>query len=148
MMALRAHTTLKRLFSSTVGGGRGDCVRTLAALLREPVQPLLVDVRDVEEVARGKGGPPSAIDNAVHVPLNIDGRPQRERETTVTEFLNKLDVAGVALPSDKTTPIVTFCGSGGRGGRAQRLLKEAGFVNVFNGKGPAHLHAAGFNAAV
>ena len=116
---------------------------------------LILDVRDASEVASGKGGPPSAIKGAVNVPLNIDNVGQRLRETTKEEFLQKLADAGVDLHGDRDTDaddaesereihIVTHCGSGGRGGRAQRLLKEAGFKNAINGRGPKFLARAGF----
>ena len=94
--------------------------------------PVILDVRDPDEVAAGKGGPPAAVPGAVHVPLNVDGVKQSERPTTQEEFLAAVAAAGVELPVDR--PVVTHCGSGGRGGRrpniyatpATTLIMEAG----------------------
>lgn len=112
-------------------------------VLASLVQPVLIlDVRDQAEVAAGKGGPPARVPGSHNVPLNHDGRPQRERETTADEFAAKLAEAGVELPGPHDAPIITHCGSGGRGGRAQRLLMEMGYTNVHNGGGPSHISAA------
>jgi rhodanese-related sulfurtransferase len=43
-------------------------------------------------------------------------RKQSERPTTQEEFLKKIMEVVVALPKDR--PIITHCGSGGRGGKA------------------------------
>jgi phage shock protein E len=40
---------------------------------------------------------------------------------------------------DKTKPIVVYCASGGRSGRAQAQLANAGFTNVVNGGGYSSL---------
>ena len=37
---------------------------------------------------------------------------------------------------DKTTPIITHCGAGGRGQLAKEFLESHGFINVINGGGP------------
>ena len=37
---------------------------------------------------------------------------------------------------DKSTPIITHCGGGGRGQKAKDFLEENGFTNVKNGGGP------------
>ena len=60
--------------------------------------PVILDVRDPDEVAAGKGGPPAAVPGAVHVPLNLDGMKQSERPTTQEEFLAAVAAAGLALP--------------------------------------------------
>ena len=104
--------------------------------------PLVLDVRDLDEVHRGKGGPPKAISGSINVPLNHDGVGQRERLTTLGEFLAKLDEEGVVLPDKKDAVIVTHCGSGGRGGKAAALLKQAGYYNAHNGGGPSHIATA------
>eukprot|EP00656_Telonema_subtile_P001922 TRINITY_DN10833_c0_g1_i4.p1 TRINITY_DN10833_c0_g1~~TRINITY_DN10833_c0_g1_i4.p1 ORF type:complete len:147 (-),score=24.72 TRINITY_DN10833_c0_g1_i4:137-577(-) len=103
---------------------------------------LVLDVRDPNEVAAGKGGPPAAIKGSVNCPLNIDGVGQRERPTSVDEFLLSLKENGVELPQDLGAPIVTHCGGGGRGGRAAALLRDLGFLNVHNGGGPRHIASA------
>ena len=110
-----------------------------ADVLAKLTSPLILDVRDPEEVARGKGGPPGRVEGAINVPLNIDGVGQGERRTTAEEFAAKLEAAGVALDADR--PIVTHCGGGGRGGKAAVLLRRLGY-DAFNGGGPADVHAA------
>jgi rhodanese-related sulfurtransferase len=101
--------------------------------------PVILDVRDTAEVEAGKGGPPASVPGAVHVPLNIDGVKQSERPTTQEEFLAAVAAAGLALPKDR--PVVTHCGSGGRGGKAAGLLRDAGY-DAYNGGGPAHVASA------
>ena len=109
-----------------------------AEVLADLKDPLVIDVRDPSEVASGKGGPPAKIPGAVNVPLNIDGVKQSERPTTQDEFLAKISDA-IALSKDR--PIITHCGSGGRGGKAAEHLCDAGF-EAYNGGGPAHIAAA------
>ena len=106
--------------------------------LRGPI--LIIDVRDPSEVERAKGG--VAIENSWNVPLNDEGVPQRDRPTTLNEFLLKLDKHGVALPKDKSFPIITHCGSGGRGGKSAILLEKAGYTNVYNGGNANHIKSA------
>ena len=101
--------------------------------------PVILDVRDTAEVEAGKGGPPASVPGAVHVPLNVDGVKQSERPTTQEEFLAAVAAAGLALPRDR--PVVTHCGSGGRGGKAAGLLRDAGY-DAYNGGGPAHVASA------
>ena len=101
--------------------------------------PVILDVRDTAEVEAGKGGPPASVPGAVHVPLNIDGVKQSERPTTQEEFLAAVAAAGLALPRDR--PVVTHCGSGGRGGKAAQHLRDAGY-DAYNGGGPAHVASA------
>ena len=101
--------------------------------------PIILDVRDPAEVEAGKGGPPASVSGAVHVPLNVDGARQSERPTTQEEFLAAIAAAGLALPRDR--PVVTHCGSGGRGGKAAQHLRDAGY-DAYNGGGPAHVASA------
>ena len=101
--------------------------------------PIILDVRDPAEVEAGKGGPPGKIDGSINVPLNIDGVKQSERPTTQDEFLDNIKKAIDALPKDR--PIITHCGSGGRGGKAAEHLCDAGF-EAYNGGGPAHIASA------
>ena len=104
--------------------------------------PLVIDVRDPEEVLSGKGGPPHAIEGSVNVPLNHEGIGQRERLTTLDEFMTKIQEKHVNLPRNKGDVIVTHCGSGGRGGKAAALLRRAGYVNAVNGGGPSIIASA------
>ena len=110
-----------------------------AEVLADLKNPVILDVRDPEEVEAGKGGPPATIPGSVNVPLNMDGAKQSERPTTQEEFLKKINEVVVALPKDR--PIITHCGSGGRGGKAAEHLCDAGF-EAYNGGGPAHIAAA------
>ena len=110
-----------------------------AEVLADLKNPVILDVRDPSEVESGKGGPPGKIPGAVNVPLNMDGVKQSERPTTQEEFLAAVAAAGLALPRDR--PVVTHCGSGGRGGKAAGLLRDAGY-DAYNGGGPAHVASA------
>ena len=110
-----------------------------AEVLADLKDPLMIDVRDPAEVEAGKGGPPSSSPGAVNVPLNMDGVKQSERPTTQDEFLANIKKAIDALPKDR--PIITHCGSGGRGGKAAQHLRDAGY-DAYNGGGPAHISAA------
>jgi rhodanese-related sulfurtransferase len=110
-----------------------------AEVLADLNDPVILDVRDRAEVEAGKGGPPASVPGAVHVPLNVDGARQSERPTTQEEFLAAIAAAGLALPLDR--PVVTHCGSGGRGGKAAQHLRDAGY-DAYNGGGPAHVASA------
>ncbi len=111
-----------------------------AEVLSTLVEPLIIDVRDPNEVEAGKGGPPGVIPGSVNVPLNISGVLQSERETTPEEFMAKILAAGITLPDDGT-PIITHCGFGARGGQACNILKGLGY-NAYNGGGPSHVASA------
>ena len=110
-----------------------------AEVLADLKNPVILDVRDPSEVEAGKGGPPAKIPGSVNVPLNIDGVKQSERPTTQDEFLDNIKKAIDALPKDR--PIITHCGSGGRGGKAAQHLRDAGY-DAYNGGGPAHVASA------
>lgn len=49
--------------------------------------------------------------------------------------LNTINTNITVLGSDKNRPIVVYCKSGSRSGRAESILKGAGFTNVYNGGG-------------
>mmetsp|Transcript_32545 Transcript_32545/g.100724 ORF Transcript_32545/g.100724 Transcript_32545/m.100724 type:complete len:159 (+) Transcript_32545:355-831(+) len=110
-----------------------------AEVLAELTSPVVLDVRDPAEVAAGKGGPPDRIPGSINVPLNIDGAKQSERPTTPDEFFKAIAAKGVVLPYD--AQIITHCGSGGRGGKAAKILRDAGY-DAYNGGGPANIAAA------
>ena len=142
----------------------GKPVATAGTLAGLRGSPLIIDVRDQNEIAAGKGGPPAFIPGSLNVPLNHLGVPQSQvslvvtspvkachamhctgvhrllqRPTTSAEFREKLVAAGVELPADRSAPIICHCGSGGRGGRAALFLEELGYLNVHNGGGPSHI---------
>eukprot|EP00035_Acanthoeca_spectabilis_P009449 m.167469 g.167469 ORF g.167469 m.167469 type:complete len:68 (-) comp14729_c0_seq4:4477-4680(-) len=49
-------------------------IEVLAALQ----DPVIIDVRDPNEVAAGKGGPLASLPGAHHAPINLDDNPQKE----------------------------------------------------------------------
>ena len=68
-----------------------------------------VDVRTPEEFSEG------AVDGSINLPVdqlapNLEG-----------------------LPADKSTPIITFCAHGRRGGIAADFFKAQGYTTVING---------------
>jgi len=113
--------------------------RADSAVLKSLPNPVVVDARDANEIEACKGG--AALPGSRNVPLNMDGAKQSERPTTVEEYFAKLQAAG-ALPADKTTPIITHCGSGGRGGKAAFILRQLGYFNVHNGGSPDNIRSA------
>ncbi|CAL1135749.1 unnamed protein product [Cladocopium goreaui] len=115
--------------------------KATAEVLKGLEDPLVIDVRDPNEVAEGKGGPPSVIPGSVNVPLNVDGKKQSDYPTSPEEFQAKLSAAGVTLPP-KEKAIITHCGTGGRGGKACEILRGLGYSNCHNGGGPAHIASA------
>ncbi|OCH20049.1 sulfurtransferase [Aliivibrio fischeri] len=70
---------------------------------------LLIDVRTPGEFDQGH------LDGATNYPLN-----------TVDKAFAKID---------KDTPIVVYCQSGARSGKAMSYLKQVGFKEVYNGGG-------------
>ena len=72
---------------------------------------LLVDVRSEQEFKSGH------LEGAVHIPH--------------TEVAKRLAEFG----PDKQRPIVVYCRSGGRSGKAQAVLQSNGFTKVVNGGG-------------
>jgi arsenic resistance protein ArsH len=104
--------------------------------LRALESPIIVDVRSELEVETQKGGAP--VVGSVNVPLNVDGVPQSEHQTTAEEFKQKLEKAGVKLPADKKAAFITHCTADattyyGRGARAAALLRDMGYENAHNG---------------
>lgn len=67
-----------------------------------------VDVREADELERGH------LPGAVHIPRGLLEMKIGQREDT----------------ADPQTPIIAYCGGGGRGALATRTLKELGYVNV------------------
>lgn len=117
-------------------------ISSVDELKKLPKPWFVVDLRDVNEIEAGKGGPSFKIDGSVNLPLNVDGVKQSERMTTLDEFRDKLAASGIALPDDKSASIVTHCGHGGRGGRGAAYFKLLGYENTLNGGGPANIAQA------
>lgn len=82
-----------------------------AARLAEDKETFVLDVRTPEEYAQGH------LAGAVLIP--------------VQDIAQRTD----GLPADKERPILVYCRSGNRSGRAQRFLMEMGYRNVVNLKG-------------
>ena len=103
--------------------------------------PLIIDVRDPDEIATGKGGPPVLVVGSTNVPLNVNGQKQSAHATTPLEFMEKLDAAGVTLSA--TRPIIVHCRNPpcGCGGIAAAILRKAGY-DAYYGGGPGHIAKA------
>lgn len=75
---------------------------------------LVVDVRTPEEFKTGH------LPGAVNIPV-------ADVEARIAEF------------GDKTKPVVVYCRSGNRSGRAKLMLEKAGYTDVVNGGGYSDL---------
>ena len=60
----------------------------------------------------------------------------RVRSTPHSTAAQKNLDLGKIPTEDKSTPIITHCGGGGRGQKAKDYLTAQGFTNVANGGGP------------
>ncbi|NOK06446.1 MULTISPECIES: rhodanese-like domain-containing protein [Myxococcus] len=85
----------------------GDAAAGAEARRRVEAGATLVDVRTPEEFASGH------LPGAVNIPVD--------------ELARRFGELGAPQ-----TPLVVYCRSGARSGRAERLLKEQGFQDVFN----------------
>ena len=74
-------------------------------------EPLIVDVRSLEEVKTG------IIQDAIHIEW-----------TQIDEEINNIDIT-------KDQPIYLYCRSGNRSGKAAVILEKIGFTNVINAGG-------------
>ena len=83
-----------------------------------PAQTVLIDVRSVDEFNSGH------IEGAVCLPLD---RIQH-------------DITGVV--PDKATPVLLYCGSGARSGRACEIVSHLGYASTRNGGGIGSLASA------
>ena len=87
-------------------------IYALATLLLSPIvfsdEPLIVDVRSLEEVKTG------IIQDAIHIEW-----------TQIDEEINNIDIT-------KDQPIYLYCRSGNRSGKAILMLEKKGFTNVIN----------------
>ena len=90
-------------------------IYALATLLLSSIvfsdEPLIVDVRSLEEVKTG------IIQDAIHIEW-----------TQIDEEINNIDIA-------KDKPIYLYCRSGNRSGKAAVMLEKIGFTNVINAGG-------------
>ena len=90
-------------------------IYALATLLLSSIvfsdEPLIVDVRSLEEVKTG------IIQDAIHIEW-----------TQIDEEINNIDIT-------KDKPIYLYCRSGNRSGKAAVMLEKIGFTNVINAGG-------------
>ena len=90
-------------------------IYALASLLLSSIvfadEPLVIDVRSLEEVKTG------IIQDAIHIEW-----------TQIDEEINNIDIT-------KDQPIYLYCRSGNRSGKAAVILEKMGFINVINAGG-------------
>ena len=90
-------------------------IYALATLLLSSIvlsdEPLIVDVRSLEEVKTG------IIQDAIHIEW-----------TQIDEEINNIDIT-------KDQPIYLYCRSGNRSGKAAVMLEKIGFTNAINAGG-------------
>ena len=90
-------------------------IYALATLLLSSIvfsdEPLIVDVRSLEEVKTG------IIQDAIHIEW-----------TQIDKEINNIDIT-------KDRPIYLYCRSGNRSGKAAVMLEKIGFTNVINAGG-------------
>ncbi|MFL2730475.1 MAG: rhodanese-like domain-containing protein [Gammaproteobacteria bacterium] len=90
-------------------------IYALASLLLSSIvfsdEPLVIDVRSLEEVKTG------IIQDAIHIEW-----------TQIDKEINDIDVT-------KDQPIYLYCRSGSRSGKATVILEKIGFTNVINAGG-------------
>ena len=90
-------------------------IYALATLLLSSIvfsdEPLIVDVRSLEEVKTG------IIQDAIHIEW-----------TQIDKEINNIDIT-------KDRPIYLYCRSGNRSGKAAVILEKIGFTNVINAGG-------------
>ena len=90
-------------------------IYALATLLLSSIvfsdEPLIVDVRSLEEVKTG------IIQDAIHIEW-----------TKIEEEITNLDIS-------KDQPIYLYCRSGNRSGKATKILEKIGYTNAINAGG-------------
>ena len=93
---------------------------------------IVVDVRNPDfSVEPGDG---KSNEKAPPTACGSDARP-RAVNAAFDRGSNSLDLSKIPT-ADKSTPIITHCGGGGRGQKAKDYLTAQGFTNVANGGGP------------
>ena len=76
---------------------------------------VVIDVRTAAEVAEGH------LPQATSIPLQ--------------DFSQRIAEVDALTAHDKAKPIVVYCASGNRSGKAKQLLEAAGYTQVVNGGG-------------
>jgi len=88
---------------------------------------LVVDVRN----------PDAAAEPGDQKSLVVAGLPSADARPQALSLIYDRTTSSLPLPDvDKSTPIITHCGGGGRGQLAMDFLLANGFTNVVNGGGP------------
>lgn len=91
------------------GSGSTDAARQAWPMIEQGA--LLIDVRTPQEFSQGH------IDGAINVPWEETGALMS------------------AIGSDKHRPVVVYCRSGNRSGKAKAVLEKQGYTDVFNATG-------------
>jgi rhodanese-related sulfurtransferase len=89
----------------------GELTPSEAVMVMNRDEPVVVDVREANEVSQGK------IKGAKHIPLG-----------NLKQRVNELD-------PHKDQKVIIYCRSGNRSGQASEILCKQGFSKVFNLKG-------------
>lgn len=93
---------------------------------------IVVDVRNPDFNAEPGDGKSNE-----KAPLSDCGSTRKKAlNVTYNRSSKSMDLSLIPDGGDKTVPIITHCGGGGRGQSAKEFLEAAGFTNVANGGGP------------
>ena len=91
------------------GSGDPEAARQAWPMIEQGA--LLIDVRTANEFAQGH------VDGALNIPY-------QETDNLMS-----------AIGTDKTRPVVVYCRSGNRSGKAKIVLETKGYTNIFNATG-------------
>ena len=91
------------------GSGDPEAARQAWPMIEQGA--LLIDVRTTEEFEQGH------VEGALNIPYQ------------------EIDKLMSAIGTDKTRPVVVYCRSGNRSGKAKVVLETKGYTNIFNATG-------------
>ena len=91
------------------GSGNPEAARQAWPMIEQGA--LLIDVRTTEEFEQGH------VEGALNIPYQ------------------EIDKLMSAIGTDKTRPVVVYCRSGNRSGKAKVVLETKGYTNIFNATG-------------
>lgn len=101
------------------------------------------------EPSPAPGGPPAAALSSAALVIDVrepsefaGGHLQGAENIPVGQIESRVDQMAQKLGGDKTKPVVVYCQSGGRAGKAKGVLEQAGFTNVTNAGGYDQLKGA------
>ena len=95
---------------------------------------VVLDVRSIEEDGQ-KANERGASHAIAGTALGKERRPTA-LNIIFDRASKSMDLSQLPDVVTKSTPIITHCGSGGRGQKARLYLESQGFTNVLNGGGP------------